>query len=633
MCSGKIIAVDCIGLVVCKSYLPCFLAVYNALFVSSYDAVATTHLILGERLATFVNCGLTTLLCVVAIGRLRGVHLHVHPTLRKGSIHAVSAIASLAAGVLALAHPGSGSLIWVLDSCLLLTGSLLLYPGFRCSGLNALIVTGGLCWSASAELIVRVFKESHPLWVVGVPCIFWLCGLLQLGLWCDDFLPLVLCESLAARRQLQWCVPMIPVVPVASVLIARAAERLGYCDRDSGEAITALISWIVVASLIAFSAKLLRQVERGFWNLFDDGDEAILMAEPTTLQIKGNNAKAAKLFDSLAERPESHSLENLFRMVPAEQLRSLKGPLSRGPRRNTLEVRWKDSSDREYWLELWGTLTPFRGTDMLLVHARDISERKNMQLAQSQTEKMRALGQLAGGIAHEFQNLLQGIRMCSESLEQEIGACGDSRELLKQINSSIESSQRLAEWLGAYCRRARVSYQPTDLNRLIVSVAALLKRTLGSGIIVQTDLSEQSVEVTVDRAQIEEVLLSLALNARDAMPDGGTLTLQTQVANLNFADGHAPPRAGRYVLLSVIDTGIGMNEETTLRAFEPFFTTRQPGCGTGLGLAVTYAIVAQSGGSIRLESAVGKGTRVRIYLPARDGSSTPGTLSNDEAVA
>ena len=314
-------------------------------------------------------------------------------------------------------------------------------------------------------------------------------------------------------------------------------------------------------------------------------------------------------------------------MIPFEQLCNLTRSRDGGSNRDAIEVRWIDLSGCGRWLELRVTFAPFRGSDMMIIHASDVSERRYIQQKESQAEKTQAISRLAGGIAHDFNNLLHGVRMCSNLLAEELAQDNDSRELLKHINSSIESAEQLAQWLLSYCRPRKVAHQRTNLNCLVISVSDLLRHTLGSSVSVQTELSEGLGAVHVDPVQMQEVLINLAINAQDAMPEGGSLSFVTQSVKWSLADRQMSIPPGCYVLLSVIDTGVGMNPDTASRAFQPFFTTKERKHGTGLGLSIVHDIVTQSAGFIRLETDVGKGTKFDIFFPACDDND-PHELEN-----
>jgi len=240
-----------------------------------------------------------------------------------------------------------------------------------------------------------------------------------------------------------------------------------------------------------------------------------------------------------------------------------------------------------------------------------------------QAQKMEAIGLLAGGIAHDFNNLITAIIGFSDIASAQILPTNPLQEYLKEVTAAGERAADLTRQLLAFSRQQVLRPEVTDLNVVVADLTKLLGRVIGENIELETRASPDLGHVRVDRGQIEQVVLNLAVNARDAMPDGGKLTLETdnfEVDDIYGPSGGAEPeialKAGRYVLLSVTDTGTGMDEETQLRVFEPFFTTKEPGKGTGLGLATVYGIVKQSGGDISVSSEVGRGTRFRIYLPA-----------------
>jgi signal transduction histidine kinase len=238
------------------------------------------------------------------------------------------------------------------------------------------------------------------------------------------------------------------------------------------------------------------------------------------------------------------------------------------------------------------------------------------QLRQSQ--KMEAIGHLAGGVAHDFNNLLTAILAYSESLLHQLPLESPLRGEVAEIKKAGERASTLTRQLLAFGRRQVLKPQIVDLNAIVTNVEQLLRRVIGEHIELRTTLTPDLGTVRVDTTQIEHVMLNLAVNARDAMPDGGMLSIRT--GNIELDDTHAhlqgtPLGPGRYVMLRVSDTGIGMSEETQARAFEPFFTTKEVGKGSGLGLAMVYGIVKQSGGTIQLHSEPGQGTTFVIYLP------------------
>jgi len=244
-------------------------------------------------------------------------------------------------------------------------------------------------------------------------------------------------------------------------------------------------------------------------------------------------------------------------------------------------------------------------------------QRSQEQLVQAQ--KMEALGQLTGGIAHDFNNLLMVIQGAIDVLQHRTRAIEPEEllRLLRPASRAVESGVALTRGLLAFSRRQALAPKNIDINRSILEIADLLSRSLGGSVRIDTVLSASALHCFIDPNQLQNALINLAVNARDAMPNGGVLTIWTECVNLDRdaagAEGIAP---GTYALVSVTDTGTGMSAEAQRHAFEPFFTTKNPDKGTGLGLSQVYGFVSQSGGYIRLSSKLGQGTTVRMFFPA-----------------
>jgi PAS domain S-box-containing protein len=245
----------------------------------------------------------------------------------------------------------------------------------------------------------------------------------------------------------------------------------------------------------------------------------------------------------------------------------------------------------------------------------DDTERKRLEQQLRRAQKMEAVGRLAGGIAHDFNNLLTAILGYSALLMHRFSPKDPLREHASEIQRAGERASALVRQLLAYSRRQVLQPSVLDPNTVVEGVEDLLRRVVGEDVELRLALDREVPFVRADRGQLEQVLLNLAVNARDAMPRGGCLTIETRGAEVE-AGGEASLEPGRYVVLSVADTGCGMDETTRAHVFEPFFTTKGPGKGTGLGLATVYGIVRQSGGRVSFESEVGRGTTFRVHLPA-----------------
>ncbi len=246
---------------------------------------------------------------------------------------------------------------------------------------------------------------------------------------------------------------------------------------------------------------------------------------------------------------------------------------------------------------------------------------------------MEAIGRLAGGVAHDFNNLLTAILGYSELLLSDARTSGSSIELAREIRKAAERAAELTGQLLSFGRRARMAPQVLDLNALVADMERLLRRLIGADVELVAHLAPDLGQVHADLSALHQVVVNLAINARDAMPDGGTLTLVTANVDLDeaYARQHLEVHAGPHVLLELRDTGCGMTAEVKSHLFEPFFTTKAVDKGTGLGLSTIYGIVKQSGGHIEADSAPGRGTTFRVYLPRVAPTGVPATVAGPVA--
>ena len=252
-----------------------------------------------------------------------------------------------------------------------------------------------------------------------------------------------------------------------------------------------------------------------------------------------------------------------------------------------------------------------------VVRCADISEELRDEAALRQGQKMEAIGQLTGGMAHDFNNILQVIQANLDLMQSDAAAMPGALTRLQSASAAAERGAGLTQQLLAFARRQPLEPRPTNIGELVSGLANLLRQALGERVTPEFAVAAESWNAKIDPGQLENAILNLAINARDAMPDGGSVRIEVSNATLDrrYATLHADVTPGSYVLVDVSDTGTGMPADVVTHAFDPFFTTKQDGKGTGLGLSMVYGFVRQSNGHIRIDSAIGQGTSVKLYLP------------------
>jgi PAS domain S-box-containing protein len=326
----------------------------------------------------------------------------------------------------------------------------------------------------------------------------------------------------------------------------------------------------------------------------------------TALRVKSANV-VGKTIAELLPAPVAENLMNHYRRVRAADrpvlTRNVLANLPGGPRT---------------WESILSPVHNSAGvTDRIIGSIRDITERVKSEERLRNSQRMEAIGQLTGGVAHDFNNLLQVIRGNLELLEP---ALAGQETALRRLNNALHGADRasqLTRQLLAFARRQPLDPQVVNISRMIGEMADLMRRTLGEAIEVETVIGAGLWNTLVDPAQVESAILNLAINARDAMPTGGRLTIEISNAALDdaYVRDLEDVSPGQYVLIAVSDTGQGMSNETRARVFEPFFSTKPEGKGTGLGLSMVYGFVRQSNGHVQIYSELGQGTTVKIYLP------------------
>jgi PAS domain S-box-containing protein len=288
--------------------------------------------------------------------------------------------------------------------------------------------------------------------------------------------------------------------------------------------------------------------------------------------------------------------------------------------------RTKDGTVIE--VEITSRAIQFDGQPAALSLAIDVTGRNRLESQLRQSLKMEAVGQLTGGIAHDFNNLLTVILGNIDMLEEEKGLAPAMKSGLKGIAGAADRAVELTRQLLAFSRKQPLRAEVVDLNELVAATSDLLRRSLGAQVEIDAVLLEGQWPVKVDRSQLEAVMVNLCVNARDAMPDGGKLLIETRNVTLDDRDIAGTPdvAAGDYAVFIVTDSGTGMPPAVVAQVFDPFFTTKEAGKGTGLGLSMAYGFITQSGGHIRVDSEPGRGTSFTIYLPRTTEASPEATV-------
>jgi two-component system, cell cycle sensor histidine kinase and response regulator CckA len=254
--------------------------------------------------------------------------------------------------------------------------------------------------------------------------------------------------------------------------------------------------------------------------------------------------------------------------------------------------------------------------------ATEITARKQLEEQFRQAHKMEAVGRLAGGVAHDFNNVLTIIRAQTEFLLADLAANDPRRSDVLEIQSAADRAAAFTRQLLAFSRRQLLQPEVLDLNTVIAGMEMMVRRLVGEDVVLLTKLRSDLPRISADPGQLQQVIMNLAVNSRDAMPKGGTLLIETAVVELDehYPEQHPSSKPGVHIVLAVTDTGCGMDQATRSRIFEPFFTTKEPGKGTGLGLSTVYGIIKQSGGHIWVYSEIGRGTTFKLYFPPHHGA-------------
>jgi two-component system, cell cycle sensor histidine kinase and response regulator CckA len=359
----------------------------------------------------------------------------------------------------------------------------------------------------------------------------------------------------------------------------------------------------------------LKQSEQDYHGLFDNAHDALLILDPETETVLDVNNQACAIYGFSKSEFVGLSVASITKDLTRDQ-QAIQYRAEKGGFQNVETVqRRKDGS--EIHLEINTALVNYKGRKALLSINRDITERKLLEDQFRQSQKMEAVGRLAGGIAHDFNNLLTAIIGYSQLALRGLKSDNPLRNHFEEIEKAGKRAAGLTGKMLAFSRKQVIQPKLINLNNAIVDMEKMVGRLIGEDIEIATFLQSNLWQVRADLGQIEQVLMNLVVNARDAMPKGGKLTLDTGNVRLDevYARHHIDVEPGDYVMLAVSDTGTGMNAKTMSHLFEPFFTTKEVGKGTGLGLSTVYGIVKQNGGHIWVYSEPGIGTTFKVYLP------------------
>jgi len=470
----------------------------------------------------------------------------------------------------------------------------------------------------------QMHVSQDTLLVASVPVVLWLAfGLApQLG-----FVAYVVCFIplgwTALTHGVRGAAALTAVLDVGAIVLLHAS---GVLPRDNLEMQTFIASLALTGLFLGSVADerergrvLLAQSEMRYRALIDllpdplvvHRDGKVLFANPTAARTFGVPSPSALIGVSLADMADPAS-----RALVKTRVARLDG----GEALEVAEHRFTrlDGSGRHIDLEASSTPIPYGDGDAALTVARDVTERKRLEEELRHAQRMESVGRLAGGVAHDFNNLLTIIISYGQLLLAELEPGAMTREYAQETLDAAGRAAALTRQLLTFSRKQVLQPKPVYLNAVVEGTEKLLRRLLGPDVAIAVTLGDDTGVVVADPTQLDQVLVNLAVNARDAMPNGGALSIETARLDATLGDARWPTLApGRYAMLAVRDTGMGMDDAVRARIFDPFFTTKEASRGTGLGLATVYGIVTQAGGSIFVESAIGVGTQFTVLLPAK----------------
>jgi hypothetical protein len=409
-----------------------------------------------------------------------------------------------------------------------------------------------------------------------------------------------------------------PTATIGVLVVQHYQNEKAYDVRDL-EFIDSVGGHIALAIERRRGEEALRKSESTFRLLFEHNPLPTWVFDNETLRFLQVNDAAIKQYGYTAQEFESMTMLDIR---PPEDRAGFKAQMETWPDSGQYQANWKHmrKDGRTVSVEIISHQLEYAGRRVRLMVAQDVSERQSLEEQLRQAQKMEAVGRLAGGVAHDFNNLLMVIKGHTELLLNALPPSDHISTKIEHIDRAADRATALTRQLLAFSRMQVLQPRMMNLNSIVEDMGNLLPRLIGEDIELVIRPAASLGTIRADASQMEQVIMNLAVNARDAMPGGGKLVIETVNAELDqaYSASHPVVKPGRYVLLAVSDSGTGMDAATQAHIFEPFFTTKEQGKGTGLGLATVYGVVKQSGGFIWVYSEVGKGTCFKIYLPRVD---------------
>jgi len=418
-----------------------------------------------------------------------------------------------------------------------------------------------------------------------------------------------------------------PTATIGVLVVQHYKNENAYDVRDL-EFIDSVGGHIALAIERRRAEEALRKSESTFRLLFEHNPLPTWVFDSETLHFLQVNEAAVKQYGYTAQ--EFASMTMLDIRLPEDRA-GFRAQMETWPDTGQYQANWKHmrKDGRAVHAEIISHQLEYAGRRVRLMVAQDVSERQSLEEQLRQAQKMEAVGRLAGGVAHDFNNLLMVIKGHTELLLNSPPLSDQVARKIEHIDRAADRATALTRQLLAFSRMQVLQPRAMNLNGIVEGIGNLLPRLIGEDIELVIRSAASLGTIRADASQMEQIIMNLAVNARDAMPDGGKLVIETSNAELDraYSASHPVVKPGRYVLLAVSDSGTGMDAATQAHIFEPFFTTKEQGKGTGLGLATVYGVVKQSGGFIWVYSEVGKGTCFKIYLPRVDQpAEAPGIL-------